>query len=346
MNRDLHFHFYAKDYERKQSKPKPVTYVYVAKNILYTNALDSIIYSNNGSDWSNISKGGFDVAVRKIVYSSNFWVAAGVSRISTINTLQYSKTGSNWSNASTGGFDTKYATDVVYNATKKQWVATGNGGNSTNTIQYSGNGSNWSNIVSGGFYGNYSGTGNAVAYNGSNLYVATGGGTQSTNTIQYSRECSNWSNIVNSGGFNGNYGNGTGNAVVYNTTKKQWIATGDGDSVSNSIQYSGDGSNWSNIVSGGFANYGNYTGNTIAYDGKNLCVALGIATDISACIQYSGNGSNWSNSSYNLCNIVPMNILYTGSNFLIQCDNNVLLSSTNGNTWKSVMEVPYGITKK
>ena len=69
----------------------------------------------------------------------------------------------------------------------------------------------------------------------------------------------------------------------------QWVATGKGTAASNTILYSGDGSNWSNTSQGGFdLNFG--YGVTYA---NNEWVAVGKATSQVSTIQTSTDGISW-----------------------------------------------------
>ena len=69
-----------------------------------------------------------------------------------------------------------------------------------------------------------------------------------------------------------------------------YVAVGNNSFYLNSIQYSRDGYNWSNVT-GGFDNGNSGSGRAITY-GNNLWVAVG-----DGMTQYSGDGSNWSNAT-------------------------------------------------
>jgi len=244
MNKTVHLHFYSEQEPAPKPKVAPTKpKTYVAENLFYDSPNESILYSMNGSNWSNIVKGGFSEGLNDVAYGSNFWVAVG------------------------------------------------NGITSTSSILYSGNGSNWSNCRSGGFIGWY------------------------------------------------------GNGISYNPTSRMWVAVGQGDVPENSILYSGNGSNWSNSISGGFnGNYGgNYNGLSIANNGTNLWVAVGVGDSSNNCILYSGNGTNWSNSLNGFYNSDSLSVTYTGSKFLINNSSNVLKSSTDGIHWTTVLSTPFQV---
>jgi len=220
--------------------------------------------------------------------------------LSPVESIKYSRDGTNWANIRTGGFDNGNAYGLAYYSS--MWVAVGKSSSPLSTIQYSRNGSNWTAVNSSGF--NYN-CGNGVAYgstvHGSTLWVAVGSDNLRS-SIKYSSNGSNWSNSF-SGGFSNilnQFGGisiyGTGNRVAYGNGLM--VAVGSGNSSTNSILYSGDGSNWSNSVAGGF-NIGNagqiYFGNDIAYNNK-LWVAVGEGTSPETSILFSTNGSNWASS--------------------------------------------------
>jgi hypothetical protein len=69
-----------------------------------------------------------------------------------------------------------------------------------------------------------------------------------------------------------------------------YVAVGGGDSASNRILWSSNGSNWNDSASGGFSGAGGYY---VTY-ANNLWVAFGYSHLGSNSILYSTNGSNWS----------------------------------------------------
>jgi hypothetical protein len=75
------------------------------------------------------------------------------------------------------------------------------------------------------------------------------------------------------------------------------MATGrDTTSSNNTIKYSYDGRNWSNITSGGFSNTATTGGIHITYDGTKW-LAGGFGTTVTSNMKYSYNGLNWSNAA-------------------------------------------------
>lgn len=324
--------------------------------------------------FNQINSGGFNGVGRGIAYDgSNLWVATGYDSNSYLGTLQYSGDATNWSNATSGGFSTfgivgggdvgpPYTGQAIAYDGSNLWVAVGQGTTTTNSIKYSGDAFNWSDIASGGFSntlgfsGVYNGFG--IAYNGSNLWIATGAGDgiTTTTTIKYSGDSSNWSN-TNAGGFSNPPGAppslayGAGFGVAYNGSNL-WVSVGSGDSLTptTTIQYSGDGSNWSNANSGGFPNPAFPPGSAgqgrgIAYNGSNLWVAVGQGdgTSPSTSILYSGDGSNWSDANsggFPATQTTGFGIAYNGSNLWVAAGqgdftspSTTLLYSGDGSNW-------------
>jgi len=91
-------------------------------------------------------------------------------------------------------------------------------------------------------------------------------------------------------------------STISSTTSGLWVAVGNAYPFSNSIQYSVDGLNWSNVRSNNFPNtsmehYG------VAY-GNGLWVTVGRGNPLGgiSTIKYSGDGSNWSNANSGFSN--------------------------------------------
>jgi len=224
-------------------------------------ALGSIQYGFDGITWNSNVSGGFNDGCKCLGWNGSYWLAGGPIPAFGTGAIQKSVDGSNWTSNLTGL--SAGVNGVAWNGS--YWVAVGRGvAQPLYSIQVSRDGVNWSNIQSGGFI-NYGG---AVAWNGT-MWVAVGtyldGSTNSNANIQYSYDGLNWSNSV-SGAFYGTVGPflGGGTGIVWDTQKSLWVATGlDTTSVSASIKYSKDGSNWFNSVTGGFTGGGINKGNAI-----------------------------------------------------------------------------------
>lgn len=168
-------------------------------------------------------------------------------------------------------------------------------------LKWSWDGLNWSNAVSGGNLQM-----NDVAWNGS-IWVAVGSSMSSNvsqrSTIQWSRDGSNWSNVV-TGGFQINRAAGQvkygGTGIAWNG--RLWIATGACSNPTDyrcTIQYSTDGSNFSNIASAtGFAssiaNYGSNVTLKPTWNGRYWLAGRTMETSQTTNACFSYDGINWS----------------------------------------------------
>jgi hypothetical protein len=289
----------------------------------------TILRSDNGSQWSNITTGGFNANTCNIYFGTSertggrgvswnglYWVAVGQgsnsysgsntgSNLTVNNSILTSADGLNWSNANPGyGF-----TENIYNSnysggfdvtwTGKNWVAVGF--TAGTGILYSSDGSNWSESFM-GFQLTLSvdplitipGCGFAVDWNGSRL-VAAGVG---DNELLYSDNYGIYWYPCNGDttGFNSN--------VTWNGS--YWFASG-----SNGISKSLDGVTWTSNLSIPIYGVG-YTSNvnasltvgtsqtlktlsTLAPPPPPLSVAVGDESTYgqSNTMYYSVDGSNW-----------------------------------------------------
>jgi hypothetical protein len=265
---------------------------------------NAILYSGDASNWSNVNTGGFGSNTGNgVAYGNGLWVATGLAS-TALNTIQYSGDGRNWSNVLNGGFDNGGGLFVGFSVAYGNgiFVAAGAGTGSTNSLQWSSDGSNWNNILSGGPV-NWQGVdlyyGFGVAYNGSNLWVATAlGGDVTTESLLYSYDGSNWG-FASSGGFSINYTTpGFHYCIGYTVSYGNgiWVAIGENPGGGASIQWSSDGFNWNNAVSGGFG-CSNWNGSAGVNYNSNLGLWVATATTSAPSIQYSSDGSNWSNAT-------------------------------------------------
>ena len=222
------------------------------------------------------------------------------------------------------------------------------------SVKYSWDGLNWLPIVNGGAQICYD-----IAYNG-RMWVgvfSAGNSGQYTglnirSTIQWSLDGSNWSNSI-TGGFLGfsNWGFGNtqeANSVAWNG--RMWIATGTCCNISDfrcTIQYSFNGSNWSNCLSAtSFATttadnvapfYGNRTYRP-TWNGTMWIAGRGTANNTSnAC--YSFDGLNWSNLGI-ACGGGPIVSLGWNGRYWIAGSSNCISLSSNGFTWTSNNTAP------
>lgn len=183
------------------SDPYPNRLVVVGEapyNFVTTN-YRTIVYSDNGFNWSNITAAnGFQFAgygvTRGVKNSAAVFMAVGKPYYINSNTIdvkgsiQFSSDGINWNFANSGGFEVA-GYGIAYG--NNVWVAVGENSNigGSNTIKYSGNGADWSNATDGHFY--YAGYG--VTYNPTlNMFVAVGKGRSNTETVQFSENGITW----------------------------------------------------------------------------------------------------------------------------------------------------------
>jgi hypothetical protein len=160
-----------------------------------------------------------------------------------------------------------------------------------------------------------------VAY-GNNIWVIVGNGTSSIFTSIDNGN--NWNQIVGTD-FNTCMSVAYGNGV--------FVAVGNTNTSSN-IQYSTDGSNWSNIQSG---NNFSVEGTCVRFF-NNRFIAVGNDSGSVNTIQYSDNGINWTSvaSTTFPLNRIPRAIGYGGGRWYIAGDSNIYTSSNNGVSWNVI----------
>lgn len=261
------------------------------------------VYVDSGKLYINSNQvgAGVDAVVSVETLTANTLVASTI--INTVSTLTSSFiVGSNLVNSTfnlvvygTAQFSTARSTLLVA-CGFAETAATPN-----TSLKWSWDGLNWSNAASGGNLAM-----NDVAWNG-RMWVAVGSSMSSNvserSTIQWSLDGSNWSN-VQTGGFQINTTSGQvkygGTGISWNG--RMWIATG---ACSNStdyrctIQYSVDGSNFTNIVSAtGFASGGTNYGSNItikpAWNGRYWLAGRTVETSQTTNACFSFDGVNWS----------------------------------------------------
>jgi hypothetical protein len=202
----------------------------------------NIFSASNQSTTFTASPDGFGTQGYKIRYNGiNQWVAVGQGltippafpTVMRAQSLKTSRNGYNWTNAATGGFSVG-GRDVAYGDGK--WVAVGSNNPAAfgATMLYSSDGLNWSDCI-GQVFPAIGGFGEAVAYNGSNLWVAAGTD-PSAFGLKYSVNGITW---FTGSGFGplpplGFYSIGFGNG--------KWFATS--SATGNSVWESTNGSNW------------------------------------------------------------------------------------------------------
>jgi hypothetical protein len=150
----------------------------------------NIVYSYDGSNWSNITSGSFTTAANGVAWNGQMWVAVGEDATQN-NRIKYSYNGSNWFNSAGNGFS-NVGQNVLWNG--QQWVAVGaEGVGSTQRIRYSFNGINWLQAASGDIWDANSAS-PGIAWNG-NIWVVSGNHNGNPG-IKYSFNGSNWFDCV------------------------------------------------------------------------------------------------------------------------------------------------------
>jgi hypothetical protein len=132
----------------------------------------------------------------------------------------------------------------------------------------------------------------------SNIYVASGfsnaSGTLSNQTLKWSYDGVNWNNNV-TGGFIF-----THSVPVYGTRCNLWVAAGSNPSATSNaalaiVQWSSDGSNWNDALSGDFVNKFGTNPNAVTFTGTNyVFMANSPGTQ---GLYFSPDGKNWILSS-------------------------------------------------
>lgn len=334
----------------------------------------TILRSDLGSQWSNITTGGFnintsndiarqDTGGRGVAWNGLYWVAVGQgsntysgsnsgSNIIRNNSILTSADGLNWSDAGTGYGFTENIYYSIYSGgfdvtwTGKNWVAVGF--TAGTGILYSSNGSNWSESVN-GFQLTQGeilvpGWGLAVDWNGSRLVAAGWGDRHMLYSDNYGIS---WSSCL-------------GDILGFNSDVKwngsYWFASG-----SNGITKSLDGITW--IVTNSNPTYGiAYNSNaspsltvgtsqilntlsTFAPPPPPVSVAVGDADfGLSNTMYYSVDGSNWTEVIGTKLETRGNAVAYGNGRWIAAggnsnaygVSNTVAVTSTDGQTWASI----------
>ncbi len=274
--------------------------------------LNSIIYSSDGNNWSNIASGGFSLGGYGVVYTGCNWVAVGNSGNGV--SFATSSNGLAWSTINYGFIGS--GRGIAWNGMRL--VAVGAYDTGFPSILYSDTyGQSWES-ASGTLFDTVGASGQCVVWNGS--YWLAGG----TTGIRKSYDGVTWFQPVASPTYSFTGLGWSSNAlpslaVGFSTllnfssilTTTFSIAVGEDTSFDSNrtIFYSSNGTNWNRAVSGYFGG----SGRGIAYNGSNLWVAVGDGAVVTSNVLYSGNGSNWSNFTLlSVANVGTGNaVLYT-----------------------------------
>ena len=209
----------------------------------------NIVSASNQSTLFTSTRGGFGTRGYKIRYNGEgLWVAVGEGTLAGMpppppsallpQSIKASRNGYDWQNAASGGFSVG-GRDVAYG--NGRWVAVGSNSPMLPgaSIQYSSDGVNWQNAT-GQIFPNIGGFGEAIAFNGSNLWVAAGTD-PSAFGLKYSSDGISWQTCTSLFGplpptpfYSVGYGGG------------KWFAT---NSAGTQVFESANGSNWFNSPS-------------------------------------------------------------------------------------------------
>jgi hypothetical protein len=293
--------------------------------------------SSDGINWCNITSGGFSSISQlgagfSAVYATNKWVVVGSAQSQPLGyAAKYSFDGLNWYPA-VSGISSLVLETIGYNGE----IFLASGDSLTGVSYFSSDGSNWTGFTMSTFIG---GTARVLDWNGT-MWVGTGTATNGKN-IAYSFNGSNWF-PANSGAFSTR-----GLGIAYNS--EYWIVVGQDTNSKATIKYSGDGSNWSNIIFGGFGSVsvnGEYGGYDLTWNGK-LWVAGGQTTNTAAFysnIQYSYDGSNWFVSINSPANGIGrvQGVATNGNLFLATgIGTNNIIYSQDGSNWNLTTGVQF-----
>lgn len=277
---------------------------------------------------------------------STFWLSV-TSNVLTSNVLYSTDEGENWSYF-TASFPLQTLLNVATNGgalsitrsntltSDRLWITTG-----VPLARYYREGSDQWVTISNSSKLPQSNAG--IAYNG-RIWVLTGYNTSNTSAVtfpplQWSEDGIQWTKAVSGGytwdGVSQSYG---GRSVAWNGSL--WVTVGQGNTLANSILYSGDGKNWSDAASGGFSD----GGRGIVWAGSNW-VATGNNGGPLSSFCVSTDGSNWTGiggygfngAPYQTGNAVATNgrrVVAVGG-YTLGSSNSIQYSEDGGYTWNN-----------
>ena len=304
-----------------------------------TYGFNNVATSSDGITWTGLGTSQFAGTNKSVLYVStlNIWYVIGNgAKYSTDNTVT-------WNNSSFGG---SLLTIAFKN---NKLIATYNG-----SFYTSSNGISWtvSSVVPGSVGIRWIEYGNGVWLAGQNESSASDG-------IVYSLDNAlTWSQLIQGTGlgyksiqynpydeiFVGYYGK-----MAYSSDGINWTDSGttvfnnisDGRSIFehtvysfNTLVTSSSTTTWTGLGSTIFSKFCN----SVAYNGTDKWVAVGVGSSTSNSVAYSSNGSVWTGLGKTLFNI-GSSAKWTNGKFYITGDND-MYSSTDGFTWAS-FNVPF-----
>lgn len=252
-----------------------------------SNISTSVLKStDNGSNWSPfISSGGFSVAARGICAGlTNEYIVVGEAEptLQSFDTISPAPPLLEYA-ALKGPQITGPVYGALFDSGSNYVICVGTDPTPSNTVQiYSGN---WNSSTDAPFTSARDIIKLVSPPFGYYPFYAVGYAAAPSNTICGSSNGSSWFAAANTGGFSGG-----GLGIYYVGLTISMIAVGEDNNPLATIQYTGDGSNWSNINSGGFS----IRGRSVTYDsGLSNYIAVGDDADPLKTVQTSSDGSNW-----------------------------------------------------
>lgn len=257
----------------------------------------TIARSSNLVNWIPAVVGGFSTAYGVIYHSTTqLWYAVGTAIASTA-TIQYSQDGASWYPTNFSGLSNFGGRGITklrdIHPTKPNRLVAIGAGNTDQTMLYSDDGNIWS-VADNGFRSiGYAVAPGIVTYGPPfEGIIAVGAPISSNNpetSILHSEDGKVWTS-ASSGGFEvAGYGIGFGKDEFGSDL---WVAVGENLSPGDTtIQYSGDGYQWSNA-----SNAFNFAGYGVTYNAaSNIWIAVGKDIINTYTIRYSYNGTDWGN---------------------------------------------------
>ena len=303
IDNGLNWNYIPRDYIPWSTQPTAFVDIYWNGSLWLGVGGNSIDYSPDGYTWFPvITTFPTNISFKSITYNSNknMWVA-GAAAPGPLETLWSSPDGSNWSETQTGGFTSALLASGagygIVSGSNQSFIAVGTGSLTGESllvpqilnIYYDSSLANWTTSTSLDTVGLFQTTVRGIAYTSSEEYnyVAVGNGATPQRTIGRSlTEGGPWRPAI-SGGFSpAGYG-----VVSYNGV---WIAVGDAQNPSRTIQYSTDGANWFPTNYLGVLSQGG-RGITLGDVSGSVAALLAVGLDpvIKNTIANSSNGFDW-----------------------------------------------------
>jgi hypothetical protein len=296
---------------------------------IFTNFISSrsmFVSSINGYEFTGSGGGSLssNVALSNLTTSSLFtrFVSATAMVVSSINGYEFTGSGGgsvssnlDLSNLTTSSLFTEYVSaTTLFVSSINGYEFTGSGGSISSNISLD-------------------------TLNVNNYINLSNNVTNGLTSLARSTDGSNWANTTGNPFLKGAFGS------HYSISRNLWVATGLGNTPSQTLAYSTDANSWSYANSGGFnlpsgeEEPFTYTGTYVTYvSATNLWLAGGSGIGV-ASIQRSTDGSNWIANASGGCSSIVRSIQY-GNGIYVATGNGsnasqTLQYSTDGSNWRS-----------